>query len=159
MTQEKALLTISCERKTKIQAANSTHETTTSIATFAVDSLQIYLSQFSNICALFHLHLEGETSQWPFKSCLASFRIGSKQMFLPNFAFFSYSACIRRAAGYCCIEYQVCPNQNYAFSLDGSIAAKGLVDTLCLTDYVAIPGNCKFTKTINKLGQFENGWF
>ena len=28
MMQEKALLTISCERKTKIQAANSTLETT-----------------------------------------------------------------------------------------------------------------------------------
>ena len=44
----------------------------TSLATFAADRLQIYLSQFSHICALFCLHLEGGTSQQPFKSCLAS---------------------------------------------------------------------------------------
>ena len=30
------------------------------------------LSQFSHICALFCLHLEGGISQQPFKSCLAS---------------------------------------------------------------------------------------
>ena len=31
------------------------------------------------ICALFRLHLEGGTSQQPFKSCLAFLRIGTKQ--------------------------------------------------------------------------------
>ena len=41
--------------------------------------LQIHLSQFSHICALFRLHLEGGTSQQPFKSCLAFLRIGTKQ--------------------------------------------------------------------------------
>ena len=51
----------------------------TSLATFAADRLQIYLSQFSHICALFRLHLEGGTSQQPFKSCLAFLRIGTKQ--------------------------------------------------------------------------------
>ena len=51
----------------------------TSLATFAADRLQIYLSQFSHICALFRLHLEGGTSQQPFKSCLASFEIGTKK--------------------------------------------------------------------------------
>ena len=32
------------------------------------------------ICALFCLHLEGGTSQQPFKSCLASFGIGTKHL-------------------------------------------------------------------------------
>ena len=32
------------------------------------------------ICALFRLHLGGGTSQQPFKSCLASLRIGTKQL-------------------------------------------------------------------------------
>ena len=43
-----------------------------SLATFAVDRLKIYLLQISHICALFRLHLEGETIQQPVKSHLAS---------------------------------------------------------------------------------------
>ena len=42
------------------------------LATFAAIRMQINLLQFSHICALFRLHLEGGTSQQPFKSCLAS---------------------------------------------------------------------------------------
>ena len=45
---------------------------------FIRNSLHKYLSQFSHICALFRLHLEGGTSQQPFKSCLAFLRIGTK---------------------------------------------------------------------------------
>jgi hypothetical protein len=52
----------------------------------------------------------------------------------------SYAACIRRAAGYCCVEYQVCQGVTSAFSLDGSTPANGRVDTYCTGDYIAIPG-------------------
>ena len=72
----------------------------------------------------------------------------------------SYSACIRRAAGYCCIEYQVCAGVSYAFSLD-AIAAntiKAYVDSYCTTDHIAIPGeyiNYSFFKYLSKM----NGLF
>lgn len=58
--------------------------------------------------------------------------------------FYSYSACIRRAAGYCCIEYQVCAGITYAFTLDSGVATVGYVDTYCTADYVAIPGEFEF---------------
>jgi hypothetical protein len=54
---------------------------------------------------------------------------------------FSYSACIRRQAGYCCIQYQVCANMASAFSLEASTPTMGLIDSLCTGDYTAIPGN------------------
>ena len=54
--------------------------------------------------------------------------------------FSSYSACIRRAAGYCCIEYQVCAGVPNAFTLDGGQSILGSTDILCTADYVAIPG-------------------
>ena len=44
----------------------------TSLATFAATRLQNISLQFSHIYALFRLHLEGGTSQQPFKICLAS---------------------------------------------------------------------------------------
>ena len=44
----------------------------TSLATFAVDILQIYLLPFSHICVSLRPHSEGGISQKPFKSCLAS---------------------------------------------------------------------------------------
>ena len=57
-----------------------------------------------------------------------------------SFAFnFSVTACIRRQAGFCCIQYQVCAGVINAFSLDQS-AAIGLIDTNCILDYVTIPG-------------------
>ena len=60
------------------------------------------------------------------------------------FYLFSYSACIRRAAGYCCIEYTVCEGVPNAFSLDGSTPASALVETKCKLDYISIPGNFHF---------------
>ena len=47
--------------------------------------------------------------------------------------------CVRRAAGYCCIQYQVCADQTNAFSLDGGTAISA-IDTACTLDYIAIPG-------------------
>ena len=44
----------------------------TFLAIFAANRLQIYLLQFSHICASFGQHSEGGTIQQPFKSCLAS---------------------------------------------------------------------------------------
>ena len=53
---------------------------------------------------------------------------------------FSYSSCIRRAAGYCCIQYQVCTDQTNAWSIDGQSAAISFTDSFCTLDYVGIPG-------------------
>ena len=47
--------------------------------------------------------------------------------------------CVRRAAGYCCIQYTVCADQTNAFSLDGGTAISA-IDTACTLDYIAIPG-------------------
>ena len=47
--------------------------------------------------------------------------------------------CVRRAAGYCCIQYQVCADQTNAFSLDGGTEISA-IDTACTLDYIAIPG-------------------
>ena len=60
--------------------------------------------------------------------------------------FFSYSSCIRRAAGYCCIEYTVCTDQTNAWSLDGQSASKSFTDSFCTLDYVGIPGMNIFKK-------------
>ena len=46
---------------------------------FLIKMTILSILQFSHICALFWLHLEGGTSQQPFKSCLAFFGIGTKQ--------------------------------------------------------------------------------
>ena len=56
---------------------------------------------------------------------------------------------MRRAAGYCCIEYQVCASQTNAFSLDGEAAAKGLIDTFCTLDYTAIPGKSLYVVSLS----------
>ncbi len=53
---------------------------------------------------------------------------------------FSYSACIRRQAGYCCIQYQACSGVPGSFSLDAT-PTTGLADTKCSMDYIGIPGN------------------
>jgi len=79
---------------------------------------------------------------WTYSYQLVLFKNRTKQEIFDSKieTFFSYSACIRRAAGYCCIEYQVCAGVPSAFSLDGGQSALGSVDTLCTADYVAIPG-------------------
>jgi hypothetical protein len=53
-----------------------------------------------------------------------------------------YSACIRRANGYCCVEYSVCEGEPSAFSLDGltANAIQALLETNCKLDYISIPG-------------------
>ena len=56
---------------------------------------------------------------------------------------FSYSACIRRAAGYCCVQYNVCEGLTDAFSLDRGVVIEGRVDSQCVLDYIAIPGKNK----------------
>ena len=57
------------------------------------------------------------------------------------------TVCIRQAKGYCCIQYQICPDESDAFSLDrkdlgvaDSTKLYGFVDTYCTNDYLLIPG-------------------
>ena len=59
--------------------------------------------------------------------------------------YFRQTACIRQAQGYCCVEYQLCADQTNPWTLDRKSAAdtKGLVDSSCTIDYVAIPGTLK----------------
>jgi len=58
---------------------------------------------------------------------------------------FRYNICIRKNAGFCCVQYVSCPNILYAFTLDTSIAANainGFIDTSCINDYITIAGKC-----------------
>ena len=54
----------------------------------------------------------------------------------------SYSACVRRAAGYCCVQYQACAGIPTAFTLDTLTASAtgGQTATYCTYDYISIPG-------------------
>jgi len=58
------------------------------------------------------------------------------------FKLFSYSACIRKAAGYCCVQYQQCAGIPAAFSLDTQMITSigGATDASCTYDYIIIPG-------------------
>jgi hypothetical protein len=69
------------------------------------------------------------------------------------FEFCSYSACVRRAAGYCCIQYQVCAGVTNAFSLDGGSSAIGEVDSYCTGDYIAIPGKQNLSNSTKSLAK------
>ncbi|XP_059097323.1 uncharacterized protein LOC131891710 [Tigriopus californicus] len=51
-----------------------------------------------------------------------------------------YSICIRQEAGFCCIEYSLCPDVN-SFSLDTNGAnMKAKIDTSCSVDHIVIEG-------------------
>ena len=60
------------------------------------------------------------------------------------FACFSYNICIRQEAGYCCVQYQVCPDEssNDSFTLsafkDTEAARIATQDSECTADYVTI---------------------
>jgi len=50
----------------------------------------------------------------------------------------SYAVCIRREAGYCCVQYQVCADPN-SFTIDSLVAnVMAKVDTDCTEDYIGI---------------------
>ena len=73
------------------------------------------------------------------------FPYGNSLFFLLDFQtkkilFYRYSTCVRRAAGYCCIEYTVCPDAGSSgFSID-TVLATAEVGTSCTLDYIAIEG-------------------
>lgn len=80
----------------------------------------------------------------------------------------AYSMCIRRAQGYCCIQYGVCDGISNSFSLDGTVTAtlvtNGLTDTYCTGDFITIPASsstgCSSTQgklTTKYCGQYL-GW-
>lgn len=59
-----------------------------------------------------------------------------------------YSVCIRRAQGFCCVQYGVCDGVSNSFTFDTTttIAAAatgtaGLTDTYCSQDYITIPSS------------------
>jgi hypothetical protein len=66
-----------------------------------------------------------------------------KGLFCSPVIFFRYSACIKRQAGYCCVQYQACAGVPNSFSLD-STPAIGLADTKCSMDYIGIPGKAPY---------------
>merc|ERR1712050_19921 len=53
----------------------------------------------------------------------------------------SYAVCIRREAGYCCVQYQVCADDN-SFNIDSTVTGgdfgKAKVDIECTLDYITI---------------------
>ena len=57
-----------------------------------------------------------------------------------------YTVCIRPEMGMCCVEYQVCANVAFAYSLSSggvpSAAANvAILDSLCTGDYTEIIGS------------------
>lgn len=85
-------------------------------------------------CLQYHTTLVGRIKTFNFNSVTSS-----------HLASMDQNVCIRQAAGYCCIEYQLCTDQLNPFTLDRSIAfaaaTAGQVDSSCILDYVAIPGS------------------
>ena len=56
---------------------------------------------------------------------------------------FRYSVCIRQEQGFCCVQYQVCPDiavNMGAFAL-GAAAAGAQTDNACNEDYLGITGS------------------
>ena len=64
----------------------------------------------------------------------------TKTKIFHEFIFSSYTVCIRRIHGFCCVQYQVC--ETGGFSLDGNSAIANTADTgiVCTTDYIDIQG-------------------
>lgn len=72
-----------------------------------------------------------------------------------------YTSCIRQNAGFCCIQYSVCPGLADAFTLNTVFGVNknvGNIEAMCNNDYVRIPGasdQCnvggKVTNTVNKI--------
>ncbi len=54
----------------------------------------------------------------------------------------SYSICIRRERGFCCVRYSPCADAADPFTLDTSVGgiAGGFTDNDCGDDYVGIEG-------------------
>ena len=52
---------------------------------------------------------------------------------------YSYSVCIRKQEGFCCVQYQACADQANSFTLDTLNTAQSN-DELCTDDYISIPG-------------------
>ena len=53
---------------------------------------------------------------------------------------FSYNICVRKEAGYCCIQYSVCSDTG-SWTISQILAAGSLAtDTICAADYVTIAG-------------------
>ena len=53
---------------------------------------------------------------------------------------FSYNICVRKEAGYCCIQYSVCSDTG-SWTISQILAAGSLAtDTICAADYVSIAG-------------------
>ena len=58
----------------------------------------------------------------------------------------SYAICIRQEAGYCCIEYSLCSDDNSWSLFNTAIAIGARQDDLCTGDYLGIDGKfCIFT--------------
>ena len=61
----------------------------------------------------------------------------SDNIHLPNQ---DYAVCVRRMAGFCCVEYQVCSNEadGYTWGGNTAIAADAIAD--CTEDFITIEG-------------------
>ena len=53
---------------------------------------------------------------------------------------FSYAICVRREAGYCCIEYSLCDGSTASFGISSLDATKAYQDDKCTEDWVGIDG-------------------
>lgn len=82
---------------------------------------------FGNGCLQFHTGLTGRFTTFNF--------LPTNENHLANQ---DYSICIRQEAGFCCVEYTVCPDAN-SFTIDTTLKSK--VEDACQTvDYITIEG-------------------
>jgi len=94
-------------------------------------------------CLQYHTELDGRFTTFNF--------IPTNQNHLLNQ---QYSICIRPAAGFCCVQYQVCGDAN-SMSLDAQ-TAMAQQDDLCSEDYVGIPGSSDTCNQSGNVGAVVN---
>ena len=52
----------------------------------------------------------------------------------------SYTVCVRRLQGFCCVQYQVCETGGFSLDSKSTIADSSDTGTSCTTDFIDIPG-------------------
>ena len=85
---------------------------------------------------------------------LTSFNFESNTQHLSSL---NYNICIRKEKGFCCIKYDVCPDEN-SFSFHATGGNMALVEENCRTDYLTIEGSssiCRLNRLTNRYcGEF-----
>jgi len=83
-------------------------------------------------CLQYHTTLSGRFQTFNFAETTTASQV--------HLAAQNYAICIRQEAGYCCIEYSLCSDDNSWSLFNNAIAIGARQDDLCLGDYLGIDG-------------------